>query len=298
MTKKADQEKKLEDSKGDFPEAHKEANYIHGGPNSYESRRMQKLNVRELLSVSPTTPEYLKWFEAPITFDCNDHLHFVPKPGRYPLIVSPNVKNVKLNRFLVDGGSSLNILFLKTFNHMGLPRSALRPIWALLNRIVPGAAVTPVGQITLTVTFGTQENFCTEHMQFEVVDLDTTYNAFLRRSILSKFMEIPHYAYLVLKMTGSHGVISVRGDNKHTYDYDRESYKVGDKFTASVELQELKKALVEFPLPHPPSSDPIMLEAKTSKTSFQPEDSLSKMVLLSSDEPARVAHVENSLDPK
>jgi hypothetical protein len=158
--------------------------------------------------------------------------------------------------------------------------------------------VTPVGQITLTVTFGTQENFCTEHMQFEVVDLDTTYNAFLRRSVLSKFMEIPHYAYLVLKMTGSHGVISVRGDNKHTYDYDRESYKAGDKFTASVELQELKKALVEFPLPHPPSSDPIMLEAKTSKTSFQPEDSLSKMVLLSSDEPARVAHVGNSLDPK
>jgi hypothetical protein len=35
MTKKVDQEKKPEDSKGDFPEADKEVNYIYGGPNSY-----------------------------------------------------------------------------------------------------------------------------------------------------------------------------------------------------------------------------------------------------------------------
>ena len=48
--------------------------------------------------------------------DRNDHLDFVPKPGRYPLIVSPIIKDVKLNRVLVDGGSPLNILFLKTFD--------------------------------------------------------------------------------------------------------------------------------------------------------------------------------------
>jgi hypothetical protein len=39
MTKKADQEEKPKEPKGDFPEAHKEVNYIHGGPESYESRR-------------------------------------------------------------------------------------------------------------------------------------------------------------------------------------------------------------------------------------------------------------------
>jgi hypothetical protein len=37
--KKADQEKKPEDTKGDFPEAHKEVNYIYDGPDSYELRR-------------------------------------------------------------------------------------------------------------------------------------------------------------------------------------------------------------------------------------------------------------------
>jgi hypothetical protein len=66
--------------------------------------------------VQPTTPEYLRWFEVPIIFDRGDHPDFIPMPGRYPLVVCPIVKDVKLNRVLVDGGSSLNLLFLKRFN--------------------------------------------------------------------------------------------------------------------------------------------------------------------------------------
>jgi hypothetical protein len=68
------------------------------------------------MAISPTTPEYLKWSEVPITFNRSDHPDFVPKLGWYPLIVGPIVKDVKLNRVLVDGGSSLNIPFLKTFD--------------------------------------------------------------------------------------------------------------------------------------------------------------------------------------
>jgi hypothetical protein len=77
------------------------------------------------MAVSPATPKYLKWSEVPITFDHNDHLDFVPKLGQYPLIVSPIVKNIKLNQLLIYGGSSLNILFLKTFDQMGLSRALL-----------------------------------------------------------------------------------------------------------------------------------------------------------------------------
>jgi hypothetical protein len=142
--KGADQEKKPKEPS--FPEAHKEVNYIYGGPDSYESRRKQKLIAWEVMAVSPSTPEYLKWSEVPITSDRNDHPNFVPKPGRYPLIVSPIIKDVKLNRVLVDGGSSLNILFLKTFDQMGLSRSLLHPSQAPFHGIVPSAAATPVGQ--------------------------------------------------------------------------------------------------------------------------------------------------------
>jgi hypothetical protein len=34
-----------------------------------------------------------------------------------------------------------------------------------------------------------------------------------------KFMAIPHYAYMVLKMPEPHGVISIRGDINRSYDY-------------------------------------------------------------------------------
>jgi hypothetical protein len=69
--------------------------------------------------------------------------------------VNPIIKDVKLNLVIVNGGSSLNLMFLKTFNQMGLPRTALHPSRASFHDIVPSAAATPVGQITLPVTFGT-----------------------------------------------------------------------------------------------------------------------------------------------
>jgi hypothetical protein len=68
LAKKVKQDKKPEDQKGNFLEAHKEVNYIFCRSNSYESKRKQKL-AREVMAVIPATPEYLKWFEVPITFD-------------------------------------------------------------------------------------------------------------------------------------------------------------------------------------------------------------------------------------
>jgi hypothetical protein len=75
------------------------------------------------MAVSPATPEYLKWSEVPITFDRNDHPDIVPKSGRYPLIVSPIINDVKLNRVLVNGGISLN-----TFDQMKLQGFCYAPV--------------------------------------------------------------------------------------------------------------------------------------------------------------------------
>jgi hypothetical protein len=138
--------KKPKDPKGDFPKSHKEVNYIYGGPESYEWRRKQKLTTWEVLMASPATSEYLKWPEVPITFDRSDHPDFVLKPGRYPLIVSPIINDVKLNWVLVHGGSSLNILFLKMFDQMWLSRSLLCPSQAPFHDIVPGVVATPLAR--------------------------------------------------------------------------------------------------------------------------------------------------------
>jgi hypothetical protein len=50
------------------------------------------------------------------------------------------------------------------------------------------------------------------------------------------FMAIPHYIYLVLKMSRLHGVISIKGDIKRAYDCDGESCEMANRLTVSTEL--------------------------------------------------------------
>jgi hypothetical protein len=72
--------------------------------------------------------------------------------------------------------------------------------------------VYPLGSITLPVTFGTEENFRTENVQFDVAEVNLPFNAIIGRPALYQFMAIAHYEYLVLKMPSPPGVLTVRGD--------------------------------------------------------------------------------------
>jgi hypothetical protein len=72
--------------------------------------------------------------------------------------------------------------------------------------------VYPLGSITLPVTFGTEENFRTENVQFDVAEVNLPFNAIIGRPTLYRFMAFAHYGYLVLKMPSPAGVLTVRGD--------------------------------------------------------------------------------------
>jgi len=102
--------------------------------------------------------------------------------------------------------------------------------------VIPGASATPAGTITLLVTFGDPENYRTEYMQFEVADFETAYNAVLGRPGLAKLMAVPHYVYLVLKMPGPNGFISIKGDLKRAFECDRESCTLADTLIAVQDL--------------------------------------------------------------
>ena len=58
--------------------------------------------------------EPLRWLETPINFNCRDHWVHLPRPGAYPLVVSPVGSHVRLAKVLVDVGSALNIIFAIT----------------------------------------------------------------------------------------------------------------------------------------------------------------------------------------
>jgi hypothetical protein len=58
----------------------------------------------------------------------------------------------------------------------------------------------PLGHIYPSVTFGTSHNFHTKFLHFELASFKCAYNSIMRLPRLAKFMGIPHYSYLVLKM--------------------------------------------------------------------------------------------------
>jgi hypothetical protein len=72
--------------------------------------------------------------------------------------------------------------------------------------------VYPLGSIALLVTFGTEENFRTENVVFDVAEVNLPFNAIIGRPTLYWFMAIAHYGYLVLKMPSTARVLTVQGD--------------------------------------------------------------------------------------
>lgn len=108
--------------------------------------------------------------EIPIASDRRDHPGKIPCPKTDPLVVEPIIGMKRLSRVLMDGESALNIMYVKTFDALGVICSALRPSIAPIHNIMPGFSASLHGQIVLLVTFRDPSNFRTESLEFEVVD--------------------------------------------------------------------------------------------------------------------------------
>jgi hypothetical protein len=98
----------------------------------------------------------------------------------------------------------------------------LRPSTTSFHGITPGKRVQPLGQIDLPVWFGTPDNFNKEMLTFEVVRFRGTYHAILGRPCCAKFMVVPNYTYLKMKMPGPKGVITVGSSIEQAFDCDVE----------------------------------------------------------------------------
>jgi hypothetical protein len=186
-------------------------NVLFGG---VPTRRSQKATKREVLNIEPAVPTPLMWSGVPITFTRADQWTSFSEPGHFPLVLKSVVASSRLNKVLIDGGSGLNVLFTKTLKKMKLDIThMLTKSTSPFYGIVPGNTAIPLGSVVLPVTFGeTRENYRTEYIKFEVVDFDTSYHAILGRPAIAKFMAVPHYTYLVLKMSSPAGVLSLQGE--------------------------------------------------------------------------------------
>jgi hypothetical protein len=213
--------KKGGDKDEEFPEVH-DCFMIYGGQVANASTRHHKQERQEVCSVKVAAPIYLHWSDKPITFDQGDHPDYVPSPGTYPLVVDPVIGNARLTKVLMDRGSSLNIIYAETLGLLGIDLSMIRAGAAPFHGIVPGKRVLPLGQLDLPVCFGTPSNFRRETLTFEVVGFRGTYHAVLGRPCNAKFMAVPNYTYLKLKMPGPKGIITVGSTYRHAYECDME----------------------------------------------------------------------------
>jgi hypothetical protein len=160
--------KKGGDKDEEFPEVC-DCFMIYGGQVANASARHRKQERREVCSMKVAAPVYLHWYDKPITFDQGDHPDYVPSPGRYPLVVDPVIGNARLTKVLMEGGSSLNIIYAETLGLLGIDLSMIQAGVAPFHGIVPGKRVLPLGHLDLPVCFGTPSNFRRETLTFEVV---------------------------------------------------------------------------------------------------------------------------------
>jgi hypothetical protein len=280
-----DNDKKEGNKTEEFPEVH-DCFMIYGGLVANALARHRKQECREVCSVKVAVPVYLDWSDKPITFDQCDHPDRVPSP-KYPLVVDPIIGNVRLTKVLMDGGSSLNIIYAETLGLLQIDLSTIRVGAAPFYGIIPGKRVQPLGQLDLPVCFETPSNFQKETLTFEVVGFRGTYHAMLGRPCYAKFMVVPNYTYLKLKMSGPNGVITVGSTYRHAYECD-------------VECVEYAEALAEFEalIADLECLSREVPDAKRHTGNFEPAEAVKSVPLDPSNDASKQVRIGSELDPK
>ncbi|KAK1695823.1 hypothetical protein QYE76_012520 [Lolium multiflorum] len=251
---------------------HHEANQVHHGgrylaedatyiifTTEPEDKTSQQRRSLEVNAVMPPVPQYL---------NC------------YAMVLDPTIgtsqRSVRFSRVLIDGGSSINILYRDTARKLGIQEAELRPTPTVFHGIVPGHSCQPIGRITLAVMFGKPDNFRTENVEFEVVDLVSPYHALLGRPALTKFMAVPHYGYLKMKLPGPKGVITVAGDYRRSMECATQSSKMAQTLVIAAEKQLISDAVA---MAKAAQSGMPAVGNPAGTTHFQPANDTKKILL-------------------
>ncbi|KAK1665120.1 hypothetical protein QYE76_053279 [Lolium multiflorum] len=223
-----------------FPPPHGQMSMIHRtGVSRREMKKLtQEINLAE--SIMANIPDYIDWSSQSIMFSRADHPMTIPKPGHAALVVEAQIRWFKMSKVFMDGGSGLNLIFLDTIKTMGIMMRMLDETNTCFHGILPTSPAYSIGKVFLNVVFGKPDNFKKEKIEFEVVNWESQYHAILGRSAYAKFMVVPHYAYLKLKMPGNNGTnITVHGSFSRSENCDREFQKIAAKFGLRQEAVDL-----------------------------------------------------------
>jgi hypothetical protein len=120
-----------------------------------------------------------------------------------------------------------------------------------------------------------------------VVGFRGTYHAVLGRPFYTKFMVVPNYTYLKLKMSGPNGVITVESTYRHAYKCDMECVEYAEALAESEALiADLECLSKEVP------------DAKHHAGNFEPAEAVKSVPLDPSNDAYKQVRIGSELDPK
>ena len=94
---------------------------------THTSKRERKHELQDDHAIKPDAPKFNPWADCLITFDHKDHPTSIRKGGSATLVLDPIIGGFHLTRVLMDGGSSLNLLYQDTVRKMGIDPSRIKP---------------------------------------------------------------------------------------------------------------------------------------------------------------------------
>ena len=125
------------------------------------------------------------------------------------MVLDPIINGYHLTRVLMDGDSSLNLIYGDTIRRMGINPSRISQSNTTFEGVIPGVEAYGRGSVVLEVTFGSLGNSRSEELLFTIAPFQSGYHALLGRAAFARFNALPHYGYLTLKMPDPRGVITV-----------------------------------------------------------------------------------------
>ncbi|VFQ95949.1 unnamed protein product [Cuscuta campestris] len=247
---------------------------IFGGPEGGDSAAQRKNWVRSIYvgEVSAEPPRRKHTRREPIVFTDRD----LPPTGEDhndPLVITMDINGVDVARVLVDTGSSVNILYLETFQKLRLCRTQLEPLKTPLSGFT-GDTVEAEGSIVLPVELGSGEKTVWKKMRFIVVDIRCVHNTILGRPGINRVRAVISMPHLCIMFHTPGGVGEVKGDQRNA----RECYaRAVKKMTKGVNVisQEITKG---------ETREKLEPEAETVEIELHPGDS-SRMVRIGANLP-------------
>jgi hypothetical protein len=156
------------------------------------------------------------------------------------MVLKAQIGGYDIGRVFMDAGSGINLIYARTLRAMCISQESLKPTDCSVHGIVLGSANYPLGKIELNVCFGSSNNYRREKLEFKVMDWPSQYHAILGRPAFAKFMAVPHYAYLTLKIPGPRGTITVQGSFEVSNTCDKEFNRLAQTFGMIAEYATLK----------------------------------------------------------